>query len=294
MPRPGPRAVVGSGAFESHSFTVGSKEFTEQLVLGQITVVALEAGGAEVEDETGLAGSVTARRALESGEVDMYWEYTGTAWIVYFEETEPLPDSARQYRAVAERDRRRNEILWLPYAPFNNTYAMATRPEVARRLGIRTISDLARVARERPREATICVGEEFRGRDDGLPGLERDYRFEVPDDQVFKLDEGLVYDQVSSGERCNFGSVFATDARIDRLGLVLLDDDRGFFPRYNPALAVREDVARANPELGRLFGAIAARLDDRTMRGLNAQVDTDGLTPEEVAEGWLRREGFIL
>ena len=291
--RPGSQASISSGALRDKKFTVGSKEFTEQLVLGQIAIAALEAAGAEVEDETGLAGSVTARRALTSGEIDMYWEYTGTAWIVYFDETDPLTSSRAQYRAVATRDRERNRVVWLAYAPLNNTYAIAARAADARRLGVRTVSDFARLARERPQEATICVGEEFRARDDGLPGLERAYGFDLPDGRIFKLDEGLVYEQVADGTRCNFGSVFATDARIDRLKLALLRDDRGFFPHYNPALNVRDDVVRANPSLRSLFAAIAARLDDATMRRLNGQVDVDGAPPERVAEQWLMDEGLI-
>ncbi len=291
--QPGAQASISSDALRGQEFTVGSKEFTEQLVLGQIAITALEAAGAEVEDETGLAGSVTARRALTSGEIDMYWEYTGTAWIVYFDETEPLPSSRAQYRAVAARDRARNGIAWLPFAPFDNTYAIATRAADAPRLGVRSISDLARLARARPQDATICVGEEFRSRDDGLPGLEDAYGFRIPDGRIFKLDEGLVYEQLASGERCNFGSVFATDGRIDRLGLTLLRDDRRFFPRYNPALNVRADVARAHPSLRSLFGTIAARLDDATMRRLNGQVDVDGETPARVAERWLLDEGLI-
>ncbi len=291
--RPGAQASISSGALRDKKFTVGSKEFTEQLVLGQIAIAALEAAGAEVEDETGLAGSVTARRALTSGEIDMYWEYTGTAWIVYFDETDPLPSSRAQYRAVATRDRERNGVAWLAYAPLNNTYAIAVRAADAPRLGVRTVSDFARLARERPHEATICVGEEFRARDDGLPGLERAYGFDLPEDRIFKLDEGLVYEQVADGKRCNFGSVFATDARIDRLKLALLRDDRGFFPRYNPALNVHDQVARANPSLGPLFAAIAARLDDATMRRLNGQVDIDGESPDRVAERWLLDEGLL-
>jgi len=291
--QPGAQASISSDALRGKKFTVGSKEFTEQLVLGQIAIAALEAAGAEVEDETGLAGSVTARRALTSGEIDIYWEYTGTAWIVYFDETEPLRSSRAQYQAVAARDRERNRVAWLPYAPFNNTYAIAARAADAPRLGVRTVSDLARLARERPQEATVCVGEEFRSRDDGLPGLERTYGFDLPDGQIFKLDEGLVYQQVADGERCNFGSVFSTDARIDRLKLAVLRDDRSFFPRYNPAVNVRAEVVRANPSLRSLFAAIAARLDDATMRRLNGQVDVDGETPDRVAERWLLDEGLI-
>nr|MBA2781753.1 glycine/betaine ABC transporter substrate-binding protein [Rubrobacteraceae bacterium] len=105
--------------------TVGSKEFTEQLILGQITLQALEAAGATVNDQIGLAGTVAARKALESGEIDMYWEYTGTGWINFLGHTKPIPDSQKQFEAVAKEDLAKNDIKWLsPPAPANNTYTM--------------------------------------------------------------------------------------------------------------------------------------------------------------------------
>jgi osmoprotectant transport system substrate-binding protein len=102
-------------------FTVGSKEFTEQLILGQITLQVLENAGATVNDQIGLAGTVAARKALESGEIDMYWEYTGTGWITHLGHTDPIPGRQKQYEAVAEEDLKKNDIEWLPPAPANNT-----------------------------------------------------------------------------------------------------------------------------------------------------------------------------
>ena len=290
---PGPGSGIAPNALRGQSITVGSKEFTEQVILGQITVQALRAAGAEVKDETRLAGSVTTRRALTSGEIDLYWEYTGTAWITYMDETRPIPDERDQYRAVARRDLRENGIAWLPYAPFNNTYGLAVRREAAGRLGVRTISDVARLARERPADASICVAEEFLSRDDGLPGLEAAYGFRFPPDRILKLDEGLVYDQVDSGERCNFGEVFLTDGRIGANDLVTLEDDRRFFPKYNPAPTVRAEVLAAAPALRRILERIGRRLDTATMRALNGRVDIEGLTEEEVAESWLAEQGLV-
>ncbi|MBA2429408.1 MAG: glycine/betaine ABC transporter substrate-binding protein, partial [Thermoleophilaceae bacterium] len=219
--------------------------------------------------------------------------YTGTAWITYMDETRPIPDERDQYRAVARRDLRENGIAWLPYAPFNNTYGVAVRREAAGRLGVRTISDLARLARERPADASICVAEEFLSRDDGLPGLEAAYGFRFPPDRILKLDEGLVYDQVDSGERCNFGEVFLTDGRIGANDLVTLEDDRRFFPKYNPAPTVRAEVLAAAPALRRILERIGRRLDTATMRALNGRVDIEGLTEEEVAESWLAEQGLV-
>ncbi len=290
---PPPGGRIAPAALAGRSFTVGSKEFTEQVILGQITMQALGAAGAEVEDETRLAGSVTTRRALAAGEIDMYWEYTGTAWITYMDETRPIPDEHAQYRAVARRDERENGISWLRFAPFNNSYGIAVRREAAGPLGVRSLSDLARLARERPADASFCVAEEFLSRDDGLPALEQTYRFRFPRELLLKLDEGLVYDQVDSGQRCNFGEVFLTDGRIAANDLMILEDDRRVFPKYNPALTVRTDVLRSAPALRSIFDRVSRRLDTRTMRRLNGQVDIEGMTEEEVAERWLAEEGLV-
>ncbi len=290
---PGPGSGIAPNALRGQSITVGSKEFTEQVILGQLTVQALRAAGAEVADETRLAGSATTRRALIAGEIDMYLEYTGTAWITFMSETRPIPDEREQYRAVARRDLRENGISWLQYAPFNNTYAIAVRREAAGPLGVRTISDLARLSRERPHDASLCVAEEFLSRDDGLPGLERAYAFRFPRETLLKLDEGLVYNQVDSGARCNFGEVFTTDGRIAANDLVVLEDDRRFFPKYNPALTVETDVLRGAPSLADVMRPITRQLDARTMRRLNGQVDIEGMTEEEVVERWLAEEGLV-
>ncbi|MTI84577.1 MAG: glycine/betaine ABC transporter substrate-binding protein [Firmicutes bacterium] len=122
---------------------VGSKEFTEQLILGQITILALQNAGFEVEDSTGLGGTEVARSALENGEIDMYWEYTGTGWLVALEHEEAITDSDEAYQKVKEEDLENNNLVWLPYAPFNNTYTIMMRGVDAEALGIKSISDLA-------------------------------------------------------------------------------------------------------------------------------------------------------
>jgi glycine betaine/choline ABC-type transport system substrate-binding protein len=123
------------------SLTVGSKEFTEQLILGNITKAALEDAGAEVSDQIGLVGSTTVREALTSGEIDMYWEYLGTGWVTYLGNEEAIPDAAEQYEAVRDADVP-NGVTWLPAAPFNNTYAIAIAEETAEEFDITSISDI--------------------------------------------------------------------------------------------------------------------------------------------------------
>jgi osmoprotectant transport system substrate-binding protein len=273
--------------------TVGSKEFTEQLILGQITVQALEAAGATVEDQTGLAGSVAARKALESGEIDMYWEYTGTGWITYLQHTKPIPNSQKQYEAVAKEDLKENGIKWLSPAPANNTYTMAVRSEAYNDLGVKNLSDFKQLVDENPDEATVCVGTEFSTRDDGLPGMEKAYDFQFPSDNVVKIDEGQIYQETDRGERCNFGEVFQTDGRIANLDLKLVKDDKGFFPIYNPSLNIREQVVKENPQIEKLFAPISKKLTTSELQKLNAKVDVQGQLEDQVAEEWLKENGFI-
>ncbi len=290
-----PSASAGGGGtvdLSGASFTVGSKEFTEQLILGQITIQVLEDAGAEVTDQTGITGSATVREALTSGEIDMYWEYTGTGWINHLGNETPIPGSEAQYDAVVEADAA-NDIAWLEPAPFNNTYAIAAASETATDLGIAAMSDLAGYANENPGEARLCAASEFLNRDDGLPGLEDAYGFEFGADNVEELELGLIPPQVDTGENCNFGEIFATDARVVSLDLTVLEDDLEFFPSYLPSLNVRQEVLDANPGLVDLFAPVAAALDNETITALNAQVDIDGENEADVAAEFLQEEGLI-
>lgn len=285
--------AAGKADLSDAEFTVGSKEFTEQLILGEITLQTLEAAGATVNDQIGLAGTVAARKALESGEIDMYWEYTGTGWITHLQHTDPVASSQKQYEAVAREDLEKNGIKWLTPAPADNTYGIAVRSEAHDELGVKDLSDFNRLINESPEQASLCVGTEFSTRDDGLPGLEKAYGYKFPRDDLIKIDEGLIYKATDQGDRCNFGEVFKTDGRIEALDLELIEDDQNFFAIYNPALNVRKEVYDENPELAKLFEPIAKKLDTQTLQKLNAQVDVEGQLPEEVAEQWLSENGFI-
>jgi osmoprotectant transport system substrate-binding protein len=275
-------------------FTVGSKEFTEQLILGQITLQVLENAGATVNDQIGLAGTVAARKALESGDIDMYWEYTGTGWITHLGHTKPIPDRQKQFEAVAKEDLAKNDIKWLsPPAPANNTYTMAVRSEAYDKLGVKKLSDFKQLVEENPDEATVCVGTEFSTRDDGLPGMEKAYDFEFPKENIVKIDEGLIYQQTDKGKQCNFGEVFQTDGRIEALNLELIKDDKSFFPIYNPALNVSKEVIEKNPQITKLFAPISEKLTTEELQKLNAKVDVQGQLEDQVAEEWLSQNGFI-
>ncbi|MEV4835084.1 glycine betaine ABC transporter substrate-binding protein [Nonomuraea sp. NPDC049486] len=292
----GGSAVEASSAgteLEGASFVVGSKDFTENIVLGKIAVQLLKAHGAEVEDKTNLGGTVTNRKALQAGEIDLYWEYSGTGWIEHLKKTEPIQDSAEQFKATAEADLEQNQIRWIGPTPLNNTYALAIRSEKAQELGVKTVSDVAELAKTKPEEVTMCIETEFSTRDDGLPGLTKKYDFEMPKDRIALLDTGVVYTETDKGETCNFGEVFTTDGRIAALDLTVLEDDKNFFPIYNAAVTVKDDLYKKHPALEQVLNPVIAKLDDATMQALNAQVDVDGKEPGTVTAEWLEQNGFL-
>ena len=288
------RRVTERGGGGTTRFVVGSKDFAEQEILGHIAMAALRAGGAEVVDRTGLGGTGEVRDALLSGEIDLYWEYTGTGWLIHLAQVPPA-DPQQLYPQLARLDREHNGVVWLEPAPADNTYAIAVRAETGDPDldSVQTLSDLAALTRQQPAKATLCVGPEFNERADGLPGLAEAYGMAFPPRNIAVLPDGTVYGAVDGGQRCNFGSVFATNGLISALGLRVLEDDRDFFVPYNPSVTLRQETLDAQPPLSELFAGISLALDTATMRELSAQVLVEGRSPREVADQWMRDQGFL-
>jgi osmoprotectant transport system substrate-binding protein len=284
---------AAASSLDGAALAVGSKDFAEQIILSQMAIQLLEQAGASVDDNTNIVGSANTRTALESGDIDLYWEYTGTGWITYLGETEPIADPQEQFEAVRDADLEQNRIVWLDPAPLNNTYAFAIRREKAEELGVETLSDVAALVASNPEEATFCIESEFSTRDDGWPGLQEAYGMEVPEDNVALLDTGLIYTETDKGETCNFGEVFATDGRISALDLVVMEDDLSFFPVYQAAVTLKQETLDEYPEIADIMNPVAAELTDEVMQGLNAQVDVDGEDPADVAQAWLQENGFL-
>ncbi len=279
-------ATGATGAEMDHpldgaSFSVGSKEFTEQLILGQISVLALENAGADVDDKTGIVGTDNVRAALTSGEIDMYWEYTGTGWSSHLgREISDAPDSPEALAAaVAEADKTENNVIWYNSAPMNNTYALVTLASRADELDVHTISDYAALVDSDPDSASLCGATEWLTRDDGYPGLAEAYGFDVLDNLTEFADISPIAALVAAGDECNFGEAFATNGDIIANDLVVLEDDKNYFVPYNVALTVSGDVdTEYGDELHAIFDPITAKLTNETMQGLNAKVDVDGRT----------------
>ncbi|MEV6823732.1 glycine betaine ABC transporter substrate-binding protein [Amycolatopsis sp. NPDC051102] len=291
-------AQVGAGsikkidALSGAQIRVSSKEFDEQLLLGQIALVALQAAGANPQDKTNITGSSNVRQALTSGAVDLYWEYTGTAWISYLHQTQPIADAQAQYDAVKRADAA-NGVTWWARSPANDTYALAGHPAAIARTGVKTLSDYAALVKRDPAAASTCIGPEFKSRDDGFPGLEKTYGFDLPGAQEHLLNDAVVYPTVGKGEICGFGEVASTDGRVAGQHLVVLEDDKHFFPTYNPAISIAAGIAQKYPQLEQVFTPIAAKLDTATLTDLNKKVSVDGQKPATVARDWLRAAGFV-
>jgi osmoprotectant transport system substrate-binding protein len=248
-----------------------------------------------VIDRTSLGGNEDVRKALVDQEVDFYWEYTATGWLVFLSETDIIPDPQKQYDAVARQDLEENGIKWLEPAPGNDTYAIAASEETSRVLGVKTLSDLGRLIEERPGEATLYFNndDDFRTRFDGLTGLERAYEFGFPEQNLIEVSLDTVYKAVEEGEICNFGVVFTTSGFIRELDLRILEDNEDFFAVYNPSITLRQETFKQYPQLQGIFAPISEKLDTETLRRLNYAVDVEERSPEEVAQTWLREYGFV-
>ncbi|MDK8471517.1 glycine betaine ABC transporter substrate-binding protein [Corynebacterium accolens] len=271
------------------NISIGSKNFTEQVILGKIGAILLESAGANVKDLTNIPGSTSARQALEVGDMDSMFEYTGTAWITYLGNADPVPGSQEQYEAVKEADKDHG-LTWLPPAPMNNTYALAISEQSHAQYGLESLADIKGVPAN---EQTFCTDSEFLARNDGLLTMLDSYGIEQPPrDRIRIMDSGAVYAALNKGE-CTLGSIFATDGRIKSLNLTVLEDPELFFPKYNLAPVVRTEVLEEYPEIKDLFAPLAKLLTDEKMQELNARVDVDGEDYTAVAQDFLIDEGLL-
>ncbi|MGN4150395.1 glycine betaine ABC transporter substrate-binding protein [Burkholderia gladioli] len=278
--------ALASAPAAAQALTVGGKNFTEQYVLAEITSQYLRARGYTIQSRTGL-GSVLLRSALENGQIDVMWDYTGTAALVYDKIKEKLPPD-EMYRRVKAIDARRG-LVWLDASPLNNTYALALPAETARKTGIRTISQLAAKIAADPKGTrhTFGMDAEFANRPDGLKPLEAAYHLNFSRSETKQMDSGLVYTALRNNQ-LTIGLVYTTDGRVKGFGIVPLEDDLHFFPPYNATPVVREPVLKAHPKLAVQLNALSAALNNDVMLEMNKRVDIDGVSVQQVAADFLR------
>jgi len=279
--------VVGN-ASANNAIIVGGKKFTEQQLVAEMTAQLLRANGYKVDKRADLGSSVL-RAAQENGQVDVYWEYTGTSLITYNKITDKL--SAEQtYKRISELDAQKG-ITWLNPSKANNTYALAMRKVDAEKGGVVSISDLAKNI-EAGKSYKLASNAEFFSRPDGLRPLQEEYGFEFERKNIVRMDGGLTY-QALRDAQVDLALVLSTDGRIPAFGFVVLKDDKGFFPGYALTPVIRTEVLEASPKVGELLNALSSRLDDETIAGLNSRVDVGRESIEGVSKGFLRESGLL-
>jgi osmoprotectant transport system substrate-binding protein len=281
--------MVLASAVSAQTIVVGGKAFTEQQIMTAMTVALLKAKGFAPDRKAGM-GSAAVRSALENGQIDVYWEYTGTALAVFNKITDKFDSADAAYKKIKEVDGAKG-IVWLDMSRANNTYAFAMNADDAKKRGVVTMSDYAKAVKADPK-LTFASNAEFYSRPDGLPGWQKTYGFEIDRDNVKRMDTGLVY-QALKDRQVDSGVVFATDGRIPAFNFVVIKDDKNYAPPYNMTPVVRKEIADKNPKLVEALNALSAKLDNDTMAKLNASVDVDKKTPEEVAESFLKQNGLI-
>jgi len=269
--------------------TVGSKHFTEQEVLGEMLAALIECSSdIKVARKLNLGGTMICFNALKAGDLDLYAEYTGTG-LVNILKRDVISDPDAAYQVVKQAFAEDHEMVWLKPFGFNNTYTLTMRRDHAARLGIKSISDLAEYVQ--PEGMRAAFDAEFLTRPDGYPGLSKHYGFEFASEPM-QMDPGLMYRAVAD-DAVDVIDGFATDGRIPAYDLLVLDDDKGFFPPYYAAPLVRAETLREHPEIEEILNRLAGNISDDAMQRLNYEVDEEGRKAAEVAREFLISQGLL-
>jgi osmoprotectant transport system substrate-binding protein len=275
------------GGSTSAPIKVGSKDFTVEFIVGEMYALMLETEGFKVERKLNLGGTPVAQEAITKGDIDLYPEYTSTGLLTVLKK-DPIADPAQILSTVKSEYEKQFKLTWLTPSPFNDTNGLATTKEIADKYGLKTYSDLATKAPE----LRLGGPAEFAERPDGIKGLQKTYGgFEFK--EFKQLGTGpLRYDGLKNGE-IDVVVVFTTDARIASDKLVVLQDDKIFYPIYNIAPVVRQDTLQSNPKIADALNKLAPLLTDDVIAGLNAQVDIDKKEFAAVAKAFLDQAGLL-
>lgn len=281
-------SMTFGGVAAAETIVVGGKNFTEQQLLTSMTAQYLRAKGYDIDTRAGM-GSAVLRSAQENGQVDVYWEYTGTGLIVYNDVKEKL---GRQegYERVRELDMEKG-LIWLNPSDANNTYALAMQASEAEAMGIETLSDMATAIND-GKELVLASNAEWYAREDGYRPFAKAYDFKLPRDQIKRMDSGLTYSALKEGQ-VDLALVFATDGRIPAFDFVLLEDDRNFFPDYAITPVIRQETLEKNPELEEQLNKLSGLLSNEVMARLNAEVDVERQDIGKVARNFLAEHNLI-
>lgn len=279
-------SAAPASSSQGATISIGSKNFTEQLILGEMYAQYLESQGVKVTRKLNLGGTVVAHDALKAGSIDLYPEYTGTGLLAILKE-KTMSDPVAVFNEVAKQYKQQFNLVWLDQAPMNNTQALAVKKTLSQQRNLTTISQMVAMASQ----LVLAAVPDFPDREDGLAGLKKTYGdFQFKDVKIF--DPGIKYKAFLDGQ-ADVVVAFGTDGQISGYDLVLLKDDKGLWPPYHVAPVVRQDTLDRVPAIKQL-NKIAPLLTDSVMQGLNWKVDgPDKADPANVARDFLKASGLL-
>jgi osmoprotectant transport system substrate-binding protein len=289
--------VAGAAlAQQSAPVRVGSKIDTEGKLLGNLIVLALEAGGIKTENKTSLGNTQVLRGAITAGEIDIYPEYTGNGAFMFSEESNPAWKNAKAgFERVKALDFEKNRIVWLEPSPANNTWAIAVRKDVAAINKLKTLEDVGKWV-SGGGQFKLAASAEFVERSDALPAFQRAYGFKLKPEQVLTLAGGdtavTIRAAAEKTSGVNAAMAYGTDGPLAALGLVIMDDPKGVQPVYAPAPIIRDAVLTKNPKIKTILAPVFKALDGPTLQALNAKIQLEGQDARKVAGDFLRSRGL--
>jgi osmoprotectant transport system substrate-binding protein len=279
--------AAGCTGASDKKIVVGSKNYTENMVLGSIISQLIEEKtDLRVEYKENLGGTMVCYEALKNGQLDIYPEYTGTALTAQLK-MDVINDADKVYDIVKEEFDRQFNIKWMKPFGLNNTYAVALPNDFAEKNGIVTVSDLVPFAGE----LVFGAEHEFFDRQDGYDGMVEAYGLEFSGDPV-KMDIAMKYQATAQG-RIHVTDAFSTDGQLITYDLKVLEDDKNFFPPYYAAPIIRKETLEKHPELESILNELSGRIDDQTMQQMNYKVESEGMSTREAAREFLKSEGLI-
>ena len=281
----------------NNTIVVSSKIDTEGALLGNIIFYTLKYNRLSVKNRIGLGATNILRRAIKSGEVDIYPEYTGNgAYFFPYLDKSIFKNFKKGYEAVKKEDLKKNNIVWLTPAKANNTWALATRKSVAGKYNIYTLEDFARYVNKGGFVKLAC-SEEFAQRQDALPAFEKAYGFKLKHSQLIILSGGNTAQTEKAlarkTDKVNFAMAYGTDGSLAALNLIVLKDTKHIEPIYAPTPIIRKNTLARHPEIARILKPVFESLDTKTLQRLNAKIAIEGVPADVVAKTYLKNKGFI-
>jgi osmoprotectant transport system substrate-binding protein len=282
---------VSAAAKNGPEIIIGSKTFTENILLGRITYDYLNYLGYPVEEQLGFGEMAFLRAALESGKLSLYWEYTGTILMAYMQH-DPIYDPIEAYKAVKAWDKEKHQVAWLDMSSINDTYALVMNPDTQKKYGTTKISEMAELIKKGER-ITIAGTEEGWARPDVYLRLENVYGYTYPDDAKIVVNANSITVEVVRNGEADTNLNNSTDPRNIKYGLIILEDDKQAFPPYHAVISIRQDILDAYPDLEADLNRLNAALNEPIIVDLISRVDLDGQQEDVVSKNWLQSVGLI-